>query len=143
MTTIPYSSIDLMQPLTMSQPKHRLRSDPGDRCGMALLLCIFVVFMVSSLVLSMLNAETLQWAAARNVNDYERALYLANAGIHHACAEIQEDVDWRGTVTDGSYPADDTYSATATDGSAWEIDITSTGVSGEISRTVEATVEVL
>ncbi|MGI9456511.1 MAG: hypothetical protein ACR2NU_08110 [Aeoliella sp.] len=108
---------------------------------MALLLCLFVIFMVSSLVLCVLDAETLQWSAARNVNDYERALYLANAGVHHACAEIEVDEDWRDTVTDGAYPADDTYSATAVDGTGTNVDITSIGVSGEITRTVNATVE--
>lgn len=111
------------------------------RRGVALLLCLFVVFMVSSLVLAMLNTETLQFATARNVHDYERALYLANAGIHHACAELEEDFTWRGTVTDGSYPADDTYSATASDGTGDQIDIVATGVSGDVSRTLEATVE--
>lgn len=111
------------------------------RRGMALLLCLFVVFMVSSLVLAVLNTETIQYSAARNVHDYERALYLANAGVHHVCAELEADASWRGTVTDGSYPADNSYSATATDGTGGDVDIVSTGVSGSISRTVEATVE--
>lgn len=111
------------------------------RRGMALLLCLFVVFMVSSLVLAVLNTETIQYSAARNVHDYERALYLANAGVHHACAELEADTSWRGTVTDGSYPADNTYSAAASDGTGGNVDIVSVGVSGAVSRTVEATVE--
>ena len=108
---------------------------------MALLLCLFVVFMVSSLILNVLYTEAIQFAVARNVHDYERALYLANAGIHHACAELEADDTWRGTVSDGSYPSDNTYSATATDGTGIEVEITSTGVSGDVTRTVEATVE--
>jgi len=105
------------------------------------MLCIFVILMVSSLVLSVLDAEMLQMATLRNVHDYERALYLANAGVHHATAELELTSTWRGTVIDGIYPGDNTYSATAVDGTGTNIDITSTGVSGDISRTISATVE--
>lgn len=109
--------------------------------GAALLMCLFVVFMVSSLVLNVLTTEVGHFTATRNIYDYERALYLANAGVHHACAEILADSSWRSTVTDGSYPADDTYSATATSGTGSQINITSTGVSGDIQRTIQATIE--
>ena len=118
----------------------RARASSPQR-GMALLLCLFVVFMVSSLLLSVVNTETIQYSAARNVHDYQRALYLANAGIHHACAELEADVTWRGTVSDGSYPGDNTYSATASNGSGGDVDIVSVGVSGGVTRTLEATVE--
>lgn len=110
--------------------------------GAALLMCLFVVFMVSSLVLNVLSTEVGHYSATRNIYDYERALYLANAGVHHACAEIVADPGWRSTVTDGSYPADDTYTATAADGAGSEIIITAVGVSGDIQRTVQATIEI-
>ncbi|WP_425399771.1 hypothetical protein [Aeoliella sp.] len=126
--------------LQFSNPTQR-KVARRERRGMALMLCLFVVFMVSSLVLSMLNTETIQYAAARNVQDYERALYLANAGIHHVCAELEADTSWRGTVTDGLYPADDTYQATASDGTGGNVDIVSIGVAGDVTRTLEATVE--
>ena len=93
------------------------------------------------MVLSVLSTETLQYSAARHAIDYERALYLAAAGVHHACAEIEADNGWRGTVTDGSYPSDGSYSATAADGSASDVTITATGVAGGHSRTVEARVD--
>ncbi|QDU57126.1 hypothetical protein [Aeoliella mucimassa] len=112
-----------------------------DQRGMALLLCLFVVFIVSSLILNVITTETLQYSVARNVHDYQRAIYLANAGVHHVCAELEADNAWRGTVTDGSYPANNTYSATASDGTDGDVDIVSTGVSGNVTRTVEATVE--
>lgn len=108
---------------------------------MALLLCLFVVFMVSSLLLAVVDTETIQYSAIRNVHDYERALYLANAGVHHVCAELEADSEWRGVVADGNYPGDDTYSATAVDGAGGTVDIVATGVSGAVSRTIEATVE--
>jgi hypothetical protein len=103
---------------------------------------IFVVFMVSSLVLNMLHTETQQAAAARNVGDYERALYLANAGTHHACALLAADANWRGVVTDGAYPAEDSYEATATDGLDGQVDVISRGVAGEAVRTVQVTIEI-
>ncbi|WP_442481533.1 hypothetical protein [Aeoliella sp. SH292] len=111
------------------------------RSGMALLLCLFVVFMVSSLVLSVVNTTVVQYAAARNVQDYERALYLANAGIHHACAELEANQSWRGVVSDGSYPNDNSYSATAADGDGGVIELVSEGVAGDVRRTVHAHVE--
>lgn len=113
----------------------------NQRGGAALLVVIFTVFMVSSLVLNMLDTETLQVAVARNVRDYERALYLANAGVHHACAVLADDSTWRGVLTDGAYPADDTYTVTAADGVGGQIELTATGVAGEAARTVQATLE--
>lgn len=108
---------------------------------MALLLCLFVVFMVSSLLLAVVRTETIQYSVARNVHDYQRAMYLANAGVHHACAMLEADPTWRSTVSDGSYPADNTYSATASNGTGDNVDIVSVGVSGNVTRTIEATVE--
>ena len=99
-----------------SQPSTKPSRRRPPKRGAALLMCLFVIFMISSLVLNMLDTETLQLSAARNVDDYERALYLANAAVHHAAAELELDDTWRGTVTDGAYPADDSYTATASDG---------------------------
>ncbi|MCA9240005.1 MAG: hypothetical protein KDA37_07390 [Planctomycetales bacterium] len=111
----------------------------GRRRGAALLVVLFVVFMVSSLALNVVDTETQQSAVAHHVSDYERALYLANAGVHHACAMLVQDATWRGTVTDGAYPADGAYSATAVDGTGSQIDVTSIGVAGEATRTLQVT----
>lgn len=111
------------------------------RSGAALLMVLFVIFMVSAMVINVLSTEVLQFAVTRNVMDYERALYLANAGVHHACTELIDDSTWRGTVGDAGYPADDTYSATAVDGSTGQVVITAVGVSGDATRTVEATIQ--
>lgn len=120
----------------MKQPVRR-----NQNRGAALLIVIFTVFMVSSLVLNMLDTVTQHQALARNVRDYERALYLANAGVHHACALLDADENWRGTVADGGYPADGSYSTTAADGASGQVDITAIGVAGEATRTVQATIE--
>lgn len=110
------------------------------RGGAALLMAIFTIFMVSAMVISALSTEMIQLAETRNVRDYERALYLANAGVQHACAELEANASWRSTVTDGAYPADGTYSATALTGDRSMVIVTSTGVAGSIRRTVQATI---
>lgn len=109
------------------------------RRGAALLLVLFVVLMVSSLALNVVDTETQQSAVAHHVSDYERALYLANAGVHHACAMLLQDAAWRGTVTEGAYPGSDTYSVTAVDGVGAQIDVSSVGVAGEATRTLQVT----
>jgi hypothetical protein len=54
---------------------------------------------------------------------------------------LEIELDWRGTVTSGSYPASGSYSSTAVNGAvAGTVDITSTGVSGGSTRRVLATV---
>lgn len=121
--------------------KNTARAPRPRRAGVALLLCLFVVSIVSSLLLNVLNSQMLLLASARSIYDYERALYLANAGIHHACAQLAEDAAWRGTIVDGAYPADNTYTATTQDGPPGTIEITATGVAGEVSRTIVAHVE--
>jgi hypothetical protein len=104
------------------------------------MVCVFVIAMTSLLVVRILDTETAQLAAIRNTTDYERALYLAGAGVHHALAELESDNGWRGTVTAGSYPADGSYTATAVDGVGAEVVVTGIGVAGDAVRTLEATV---
>jgi Tfp pilus assembly protein PilX len=111
------------------------------RRGVALLMCLFILSLVSVWVVNMFQSATVYQSALRNTIEYEQAIYLANAGIHHAMAELETDLDWRGTATAGSYPASGSYSATAVNGAAaGTVDITSTGVSGGSTRRVLATV---
>jgi Tfp pilus assembly protein PilX len=113
------------------------------RDGVALVLCLFVLSIVTVWLVDMLNSQTVYQSALRNTIEYERALYLANAGIHHAVAELELSTSWRGTVTAGGYPASGSYSATAVNGvAAGTVDVTSTGVAGEVTRRVQATVQV-
>jgi Tfp pilus assembly protein PilX len=112
--------------------------DRPKRRGLALLLTLFLIAIASTLALSVINTETSQLTAARHAIDYERALYLANAGVQHACALLEQDSAWRGTVTSGSFPADGSYMATAADGTMMDVMITSSGIAGEVTRRVEA-----
>jgi type II secretory pathway component PulK len=109
--------------------------------GVALLMCLFILSLVSVWIVNMFQSATVYQAALRNTIEYEQAIYLANAGIHHAMAELEINLNWRGTATAGSYPASGSYSATAVNGAvAGTVDITSTGVSGGSTRRVLATV---
>ncbi|WP_145112259.1 hypothetical protein [Botrimarina mediterranea] len=115
-----------------------------NRRGVALLMCLFLVCMVSTFVLNIAQTETLQLAVTRNSIEYEQSLYWANAGVHHVCAQLLADSAWRGTVTDGVLPPalqPAGYSATALDDGAGNVLVTATGYSGLGSRTISATVE--
>ena len=116
------------------------RSHCRNRCGAALLMSLFVIMFVSVMLMNILDTELLQYSAYRNTTDYERALYLAGAAVHHATAELENDFTWRGTVTDGSYPADDTYQATAADGVGNLVVITGVGIAGDVTRRLQVTV---
>ena len=92
------------------------------------------------MVANVWDTQSLELSALRNSIDYERALYLANAGVHEVAAQLEANATWRGTITDGAYPADDTYQAIAVDGAGGNVSVTSTGVSGSITRSVQATI---
>jgi Tfp pilus assembly protein PilX len=123
------------------QSQHIRRHAREGRRGAALLICMFIVFIVTILTVNVLDTETLEFAALRNSIEYEKALYLANAGVHHAAAELESSSTWRGTVSEGSYPADNTYTATAVSGTNNTVVVTAKGASGGIIRTVTATIE--
>jgi type II secretory pathway component PulK len=125
-----------------SAPKNERQALPErPRGGVALLMCLFILSLISVWVVNMFQSATVYQSALRNTIEYEQAIYLANAGIHHAMAELEIELDWRSTVTAGSYPASGSYSATAVNGAvAGTVDITSTGVSGGSTRRVLATV---
>ena len=108
--------------------------------GVALLVALFVIAVTSALVVAILDTQTTQWAAARNTADYERALYLAGAAVQHVLVQLESNYAWRGTITDGSYPADDTYSGTAADGAGGDVTVTGIGVAGGATRTLQVTV---
>ncbi len=89
----------------------------------------------------MLESASIYQSALRNTIEYEQALYQANAGVQHVLSQLETDISWRGITTTGGYPANGSYSATATNGAAaGTVDVTSTGVAGETTRRVQATI---
>lgn len=124
----------------MTKMRFKLRKTRPKQ-GVALLLCLFVLSIVTVWLVDMLNSQTVYQSALRNMIEYEQSLYQSNAGIHHAVAELEANTTWRGTVTAGSYPASGSYSATAVNGVAsGTVDVTSIGVAGEVTRRLQATV---
>jgi Tfp pilus assembly protein PilX len=115
---------------------------PHSRRGAALLLCLMVMSIVTVLVVGVLQTETLQISALRNSMDYERALYLAGAGVHHAVAELEEDPNWTTGISSTEFPSGSgqTYSATVAAGSGDTLVITGVGSAGTVTRTLQVTV---
>jgi type II secretory pathway component PulK len=104
---------------------------------------MFVLSIVTVWLVDMLDSATVYQSALRNTIEYEQALYLANAGVHHAVAQLETNSSWLGTATAGGYPASGSYLATAVTGSvAGTVDIVSIGVSGQVTRKLSATVQV-
>lgn len=126
--------------VTRSTNKHRAngRRKPA---GIALLVCLFVLTIVSVWTVDMLDSASVYQSALRNTIEYEQALYQANAGVQHVLSQLEANINWRGTVTGGTYPASNSYSATAANGAAaGTVDVTSSGVAGETTRRLSATI---
>lgn len=123
--------------------KRNRRRTVGRPRGIALLICLFVLSLVTVWTVDMLESASIYQSALRNTIEYEQSLFLANAGVQHAVAQLETDVAWRGTVTAGSYPASGSYSATAvTGGTVGTVEITATGVAGGTTRRLFSTVQV-
>src|SRR3954447_20815549 len=121
------------------QNAHRSTRSRGStrsgRKGIALLICLFVLSLVTVWTVDMLESASVYQSALRNTIEYEQSLYQANAGVHHVLAQLEADQNWRGTVSAGSYPASGSYSAPAVTGTAvGTVDITSNGVAGATTR---------
>jgi hypothetical protein len=97
----------------------------------------------STLVVSILETESQQYAALRNTIDWDRARYLAEAGIQHALAELEQDIDWRIGAGPIAFPAgsSNSYVVTLADGPGGIVIVTSTGTSGTITRRLETRIK--
>lgn len=113
------------------------------RKAAALLTALFVMTATSTIVITMLDTQTLQYAALRNTIDWDRARYLAEAGMQHALAELETDINWRNGILTTEFPAGsgNTYSATATDGTSGDVVITAVGTAGNVVRRLQTTVK--
>jgi type II secretory pathway component PulK len=94
---------------------------------------IFVMTATTAIVVGILDTEILQYSSLRNTINYDRARYLAEAGIAHALAELEHDIEWNHNLSNIQFPsATQTYSATLTrfqTGEDWFIVINATGTS--------------
>jgi len=98
--------------------------------------------MTSAIVVSMLDAEMLRLTALRNASNYDRALYLAGAAVHHALAELEADPTWRTGVSSSDFPAGSggAYTASVADSATNTVVITADGTSGGVTRKLTVTV---
>ncbi|MEW4561732.1 hypothetical protein AB1K70_04355 [Bremerella sp. JC770] len=124
---------------------HPYCTSPGKRPprrGFALLLVLIVMVLTSLILAGIGNGLTTQFAAYRNTAQYDQALYLAGAGVHHAIAMIEEDNSWRGSISNIELPpgSGNRYSVTATDGDPGEVVVTAIGEAGDVTRRLECVV---
>ena len=112
------------------------------RRATAILVCIFVVALLAAMLVAILDTETLKLTAMRNTADYEKALYLAGAGVHQALAELENNYSWRTGIPSTELPVSsgNTFSATVTDGSGGDVIITGVGQAGGFTRTLQITI---
>lgn len=110
---------------------------------MALMLAVFVMAVASLLVVSILDTQTLQFTALRNTRDYDQARYLAEAGLQHALAFLEQDITWRDGLTNVEFPAGsgNTYTVTVADVGDGTITLTAVGTAGNFARRLQATIK--
>lgn len=113
------------------------------RRAAAILTALFVMTISSTLVITMLDTQTLQYSAMRNTIDWDRAGYLSEAGMQHALSELELNFDWRAGIGTTSFPAGTTnsYSATIVDGPNGSAIITALGTAGNVTRRLQTTVK--
>lgn len=122
--------------LCRTQRRHR-------RSGVALLMALFVMTLASALVVATLDSQTLRYAALRNCVDWDRARYLAEAGIQHAFVFLEDDILWRKGIATTEFPigSGQTYRVEVVDGADGTVTLTSVGNAGKFSRVLRATIK--
>ena len=113
------------------------------RRGLAMMVAIFLMVVVSGIVIATLDTTMLNYAANRNTLAWDKARYMAEAGVQHACALLEADSTWRTGITSTEFPSGsgNTYSVTVVDGASNTIVVTATGTSGGVSRYLTATLK--
>ena len=108
-----------------------------------MMTALFIMTVTSVLIISILDTETLQYAALRNTMDWDRSRYLAEAGIQHALAELEADIDWRAGISNTTFPvgSGNVYWATAVDGPNGTVIVTAWGQAGNATRKLETIVK--
>lgn len=126
-----------------SRDETRARSALNQRHGVALLVCLFIISMTSMLLVGVLDTQIGQWSALRNTIDYERATYLAGAGVYHCLAELEYDPSWRTGVPKTEFPpgSGGIYTAEVSEAENGTVIVTATGAAGEVVRRLQVTVE--
>jgi type II secretory pathway component PulK len=106
------------------------------------MLAMLVMATTSAIVIAMVDMVTLQMTAIRNTSAWDKARYMAEAGIADGLCQLENDNAWRTGITSTEFPtgSGNTYSLTITDPGTGTLTLTATGISGGFTRKVEATV---
>ncbi len=117
-----------------------MRKDNKKR-GSVMLIAVFVIALLSSLVIGMLQMNTEEIQLMQNHVYASQALAVAEAGLNDALSEIRADDEWNSGFTNKSFGSH-TYTVTVS-GSLPDLTIESTGKSsqGFVAR-VEADITV-
>jgi type II secretory pathway component PulK len=115
---------------------------------MAFMLALFVMAAASMIVVTILDTQTLQYSSLRNSIDFDRARYLAEAGLHHVLSTLESDFDLSDTtgftIASTEFPSGsgNTYTASVgvlqADGTRV---VTSQGTAGQFTRKLEIKVK--
>jgi Tfp pilus assembly protein PilX len=127
---------------------HRWGKPPRRRRGTAFMLALFVTAVSSMVVVAMLDTQTLQYAALRNTIDFDRARYLAEAGICHALSILEQDFsvgeETGFSIAATEFPAGSGHQYTASVGpvlSDGTRTISATGTAGGFTRSLQTQVK--
>ncbi len=113
------------------------------RKGVAILVALMVMAATTMVVVAVLDTQTMQFMSLNNTVDYDRARYLAEAGMSHSLSILEQDISFRGTISEADFPtgSGNSYVATVQDGVGGAILITASGTSGSFTRHLEANVK--
>lgn len=125
------------------KPKHHTTIRRSSRRGAALLVALLVMAATSMVLVSVLDTQTMQFKALNNTLDYDRARYMAEAGMAHSLSILEIDITFRGTVTQTDFPvgSGNGYQAIVQDGGGSAVLITATGTAGKFTRSVTANIK--
>ena len=128
--------------VAMNQPNRSFLRRQNRR-GASLLIALFVMTLASTLVVAMLDSQTMRYSALRNTKEWDEARYLAEAGLNDAFARLEQNINWRDGILATEFPlgSGSTYAVTANDGPDGTVEITATGTAGNFTRRLQATIK--
>lgn len=110
------------------------------------MMALFVMMVCSMIVITILDTQTLQLSALRNTIDYDRARYLAESGLQHSLAFIEQDydlidIDKYDIPWTNAPDSNNQYTSDLSEGPGGTIIISAQGRSGNFTRRLEITIK--
>ena len=114
---------------------------PNPRRGAILLVILFLMALTAPLLCTAFEGQAMGLRCVHNDISARNALYIAEAGVNDAIAQILLDPSWRTGFSNKEFPAGSghTYTVTVQDTTDNKIRITSTSQTADgFSRTITA-----